>query len=68
MVQGGVRCSKIETDHVSGEYGFHRRDLFKCIGATVGMVGSISFIFIFIHEEAGGGIEIGTMKLDWVFF
>lgn len=34
---GGVRCSKIETDHVSGEYGFHRRDLFKCIGATVGM-------------------------------
>ncbi|XWS14967.1 hypothetical protein CRYUN_Cryun35bG0053900 [Craigia yunnanensis] len=34
---GAVRCSKTETDHVSGEYGFHRRDVLKFIGATVGM-------------------------------
>ncbi|XP_021285475.1 thylakoid lumenal 29 kDa protein, chloroplastic [Herrania umbratica] len=33
---GAIRCSKTETD-VCGEYGFHRRDVLKCIGATVGM-------------------------------
>ncbi|XVE95259.1 hypothetical protein REPUB_Repub02eG0080800 [Reevesia pubescens] len=34
---GAIRCSKTETDNVSGEYGFYRRDVLKCIGATVGM-------------------------------
>ncbi|XVF39568.1 hypothetical protein PTKIN_Ptkin01aG0044200 [Pterospermum kingtungense] len=34
---GAIRCTKTETDHVFGEYGFHRRDALKCIGATVGM-------------------------------
>ncbi|XVF36667.1 hypothetical protein REPUB_Repub19eG0077000 [Reevesia pubescens] len=34
---GAIRCSKIDSDNVSGEYGFHRRDVLKCIGATVGL-------------------------------
>ncbi|XVE60528.1 hypothetical protein DITRI_Ditri05aG0136100 [Diplodiscus trichospermus] len=34
---GAILCSKKETDHVYGDYGFHRRDVLKCIGATVGM-------------------------------
>ncbi|OMP01268.1 Heme peroxidase, plant/fungal/bacterial [Corchorus olitorius] len=34
---GAIRCSKIENGDVSGEFGFHRRDVLKCIGATVGM-------------------------------
>ncbi|XP_022768365.1 thylakoid lumenal 29 kDa protein, chloroplastic-like [Durio zibethinus] len=35
--QGAIPCRKIETGHVSGQYVFHRRDVLKCIGATVGM-------------------------------
>ena len=41
--QGAIRCSKTETGHAYSEYGFHRRDVLKCIGATVGMVRANSF-------------------------
>ena len=34
---GAIRHSKIETDHVYSEYGFHRRNVLKCIGTTVNM-------------------------------
>lgn len=36
-VQGAIRCHKIETQ-ITVEDGFGRRDILKCIGATIGMV------------------------------
>ncbi|KAJ0025683.1 hypothetical protein Pint_08381 [Pistacia integerrima] len=33
--QGVIRCHKLEND--VGENGFHRRDVLKCFGATIGM-------------------------------
>ena len=32
---GAIRYSKTKTDHVYSECGFHRRNVLKCIGATV---------------------------------
>ncbi|KAL4283929.1 hypothetical protein GQ457_16G017410 [Hibiscus cannabinus] len=34
---GAIRCSKAQSVGVSFEPGFHRRDVLKCIGATVGL-------------------------------
>lgn len=41
QVQVTIRCNKIEDEEGSNWDMFRRRDIFKCIGGTIGMVRSI---------------------------
>lgn len=36
-----IHCNKIETDAAT-ENRFHRRDILKCVGATIGVVRAFS--------------------------
>lgn len=47
-VQGAIRCHKIETQ-ITVEAGFGRRDILKCIGATIGMVRTIPFFYLSLY-------------------
>lgn len=47
-VQGAIRCHKIETQ-ITVEDGFGRRDILKCIGATIGMVRTIPFFYLSLY-------------------